>query len=922
MSSRSIFAFVLLFPVCLCAQVENRVFESQYKTLYSAYCENPTDVTNLLNLTDFYIDRNNPLRNFIYAKKYMRMARTQYLSLVGNDKYYRELNKLMKKGVTIDSIRSMDRQLDEAVISYIRHASVLGRDEIEQLLGDYGQNQTIRDLLYQHRIVIEYSRAVQSENVDSCYQFMKQYAGTNLAYDVDTVITSILRHAIDTSADILSVNAMASRYPECVSLQRLAYKRCAQIAYDEVCAVNTIEAYRHYLDLYPGSDKYMEVLQMIEDLEAGHLVGLEEADEIVDFMRANNNSPLYLAARKRLLDKIFLNHDVRAIELYLEHFKMDSAYTDVFEFYYQWHSVEGNLAPLASFHSRYPEFPFRTVLESDLQKAVVVDDVFLMEPFSESKLSEYSKYLYRLTGKNISFVVLQRTLQCLISNKDWQGALNRLESFSLSFEDHCLDKYTELRKLLSAPYQSQRRLSVEVTPGYNMAHPIVHPESGYLYYAKKGSNGGGPMCAASVSGKNYKWKSVGPLEMDYNIMDSCRVVPFCFFDNGAKMLLGANGDIWVAELNVNKWRVVQKLPPPVNTEYLETDAYMMPDGSGLLLASDRPGGYNVQHSGAYFHGDTAAATDLYFVPFADGSWGDAVNLGKNINTIYCEKSPILSKNNRTLYFVSDGRSGLGYGDVYCATRTDVDDWTSWSLPQNAGKEVNTGFDEASVSFSLDESRLFVLSNSLNGRYGCYSTPSWHNPNTFSYFVDLAATDLPFPVCAYVVTGGSLSSVDSLMIDDKLEKLAFDGPDERYLVFKSRGDFFIPSVQLPSKTDSVELSGSTVSEWASSSEEILFPLISVDSPQLGLNAFSRLQFSELVCLLKANSGYAVDVLVDVNGEHSAAYDMSVDLGLAIKEFMVSEGLDGDRVRLMPYGSLRVAETAGSDRVSVRFLKLEQ
>ena len=63
MSSRSIFVFVLLFPVCLCAQVENRAFESQYKTLYSAYCENPTDVTNLLNLTDFYIDRNNPLRN-------------------------------------------------------------------------------------------------------------------------------------------------------------------------------------------------------------------------------------------------------------------------------------------------------------------------------------------------------------------------------------------------------------------------------------------------------------------------------------------------------------------------------------------------------------------------------------------------------------------------------------------------------------------------------------------------------------------------------------------------------------------------------------------------------------------------------------------------------------------------------------------
>lgn len=914
---RFIFVVMLFFPMCLSAQVEKRSFEYQYKILYGAYCENAGDVTNLLNLTEFYMDKENPLRSFYYAKKYMRMVEARYLSIVGNDKYYRELNKLIKKGVTIDSIRSMNRKLDEAAISYVRESTDWGMDEIENFLRDYGHNKIVRDLLYHQRVSLEYEKVLQSGNVDSCYRFMKKYAGTKMALNLDTVITASLRNTIDTSFSIHSVNAIAFRYSECLSLQRLAYKRCAQLGYEDACAVNTIDAYRNYLSTYSGSDKYFDVLQKMEDLEEKQLDHLKEADEIVDFMLANNSSPLFLVARKRLLDKIFLDHDVLAIELYLEHFKMDSAYTDVFELYYGWHSVEGNLAPLVDFHSRYPEFPFRMVLESDLQKAIFVDDVFLMEPFSESKLSDYTRHLHRLTGKDISFVVLQRMLQGMIAKRDWQSALNRMEDFSLSFEDHCYGKYSELRGLILSQNRYQRQLSVEVTPGYNMMHPIVHPKSGDLFYFRKDVTGGDVHCASPVSGMNYRWKSVGPLEIDYNILDSCQIVPFCFYDNGEKMLLGAKGDIWIAEVKDNVWRVVQRLPNPVNTKYLETDAFMLQDGSGLLLASDRPGGYNVQRSGAYFHGDTAAATDLYFVPYSDGRWGNAVNLGKDINSIYCERSPILSKNKRTLYFVSDGRAGFGYGDVYCASRTDVDNWTSWSLPENAGKEVNTGFDEGSVSFSPDESRLYISSNSRNGRYGCYSTPSWHNSTSDSYYVNIVSKEMSLPIFAYIFTTVSPVFVDSVVINDTNGRVHLEGSSERLVVFKSNGDLFVPSVQLPSEAGSVLLDDHTISEWAMSGKEIVLPLIGMDSSTMVLNSLSRIQISEVVRLLNSNQGYAVDVMVDVRGESSLAYDMSVDLGMAIKESMVSQGLESGRIRLMPYGELRSDGNSFKTRVSVRF-----
>ena len=58
--------------------------------------------------------------------------------------------------------------------------------------------------------------------------------------------------------------------------------------------------------------------------------------------------------------------------------------------------------------------------------------------------------------------------------------------------------------------------------------------------------------------------------------------------------------------------------------------FRVENGTGMLLASDRPNGQNLQPSGALFHGDTALATDLYFIPYTQNGWGAAVNLGVTV----------------------------------------------------------------------------------------------------------------------------------------------------------------------------------------------------------------------------------------------------------------------------------------------------
>jgi outer membrane protein OmpA-like peptidoglycan-associated protein len=98
--------------------------------------------------------------------------------------------------------------------------------------------------------------------------------------------------------------------------------------------------------------------------------------------------------------------------------------------------------------------------------------------------------------------------------------------------------------------------------------------------------------------------------------------------------------------------------------------------------------------------------DLYITERnSSGKWSEPKNLGSKINTQFQELSPTLSADGNTLYFSSNGRKGSGSFDVYSATRLDQS-WTNWSEPVNLGPSVNTeGRDlfyrpYASLGFSL------------------------------------------------------------------------------------------------------------------------------------------------------------------------------------------------------------------------------
>ncbi len=77
---------------------------------------------------------------------------------------------------------------------------------------------------------------------------------------------------------------------------------------------------------------------------------------------------------------------------------------------------------------------------------------------------------------------------------------------------------------------------------------------------------------------------------------------------------------------------------------------------------------------------------------ASGKWVAPRSLGALLNTAGDEANVFLAADNRTLYFSSDGRDGLGGLDWYVTRRLD-DDWLNWSQPKNLGEAVNSSKDD-------------------------------------------------------------------------------------------------------------------------------------------------------------------------------------------------------------------------------------
>src|SRR6185437_5686759 len=240
--------------------------------------------------------------------------------------------------------------------------------------------------------------------------------------------------------------------------------------------------------------------------------------------------------------------------------------------------------------------------------------------------------------------------------------------------------------------------------------PVITADESMLVFTSRrpGSTGGlldekqNPYEDIYISlNKNNEWQA--PQNIGKPINTDGHDASIAISPDGSQIFLykdDNNGDIFVSKFEGIEWSKPADLGKYVDTKYGETSVSMTADGKTIYFTSDRPGGFG--------------GLDIY-VSKKDkkGKWGEAVNLGKVVNTEYEEDSPFIHADGKTLYFSSRGHAGMGDFDIY---KTTLQPNGAWSEPENLGYPINTADDDLYFVLSADNKHGYY-SSEREGGYG-------------------------------------------------------------------------------------------------------------------------------------------------------------------------------------------------------------
>ena len=140
----------------------------------------------------------------------------------------------------------------------------------------------------------------------------------------------------------------------------------------------------------------------------------------------------------------------------------------------------------------------------------------------------------------------------------------------------------------------------------------------------------------------------------------------------------------------DKWGNIVEVPFNDKT-FSNSNPSLSRDGKTLYFSSNRTG--------------SIGGTDIWKVTISeDGTYSDPQNLGNKVNTEGNESFPFIADDNKTLYFASSGKQGLGGLDVYQI------DLSNGSDASNLGKPVNTEKDDFAFTFNGIKGAGFLSSN--------------------------------------------------------------------------------------------------------------------------------------------------------------------------------------------------------------------
>ncbi len=462
-----------------------------------------------------------------------------------------------------------------------------------------------------------------------------------------------------------------------------------------------IEDYSKFIQLYPQTEEAKQLQSKIQNLEYQHSIKSKNAKDYQDFIRKYPNSNWINAVQDSLLQLSTSSQDLKSLKFCIDNFKGQRRSTAL-KHYYEIYTNDGESQSLDIFFKTFGNEIPKEIKSKDYELARMSNKLLLNLPYSDWKFQRYDEYIRLAAPREKAFVALQRLISNDLAIQNWSSAIKKVRTYAYYFGKNN-KKINNLLDLLNAKWNNSVKInsfgnSINTEDGGEYS-PVVTANDEQMYFcgSRRKDNLGGEDIFVSKK-QNGIWaqaKIVPELSSKYS-----NEAPISISADGTMILLFKSGKLLYSTKSVSGWSKPVEFPKTINSNGYQLDGMLTGDGKGLLFSSTRSGGLNHLNSVQKYHGDEQYPSDIYIsLLTSDQKWGEPINLGPVINTQYCERTPFLHADQKTLYFSSDGHGGLGKLDVFKSTRLADTCWNCWSEPVNLGKEINTASSDVGYKVS-------------------------------------------------------------------------------------------------------------------------------------------------------------------------------------------------------------------------------
>lgn len=484
----------------------------------------------------------------------------------------------------------------------------------------------------------------------------------------------------------------------------------------------------------------------------------------------------------------------------------------------------------------------------------------------------------------------------------FKSSLEVDDIYNIDYVEQQIQTCLNAKELMNNPLRIRKEnLGEPVNDEFPNVRPVVSANEDVLLYTTRLQFYDAVYFSKKVSGQWQEPENLSPV-----IKSDGEFYPSFLSHDGKTLILFKNenysGDLYITKFENNSWQVPKKLNKNINSRNWETNACLSPNGKTLYFVSDRKGGFG--------------GLDIYRSDYNERtqSWGEAVNLGPEINTPFNEETPTISKDGKTLYFSSQGHYNMGGFDIFYSNKVGDNEW---STPVNIGYPINTTDDDL-FFFPVKQGNYAYLSLFDDEGYGQEDIIR----------MEIFSPDHPFLINVkgqvtlqdnqtdfnkkdfriHVMDSSIADVVDTLFLEEETGKFNIElKPGTHKFIFKSNEyRQKIKTIYIPKdySRDDLTFNVELVPLAVTTGEYLTIKSVFFDFDDFQLTKEAKIELERLYNLMVKYPSLYIEVIGHTDAIGSAQYNkkLSIKRAQAVIDYLTTKGIEQKRF---------VAKAAGKD-----------